>query len=171
MGDIDTPENIDCLADSPESGIIPRAVDLLFKILSESSKTSMVFVTYVELHNNTFYDLLAKDNSNKIDIRESSADDGKGVYLSGVERKQVTSTDEVHNHVREGNKIRATATTNLNQRSSRSHALLTLEIETIAPSSATSVKMGKLNIVDLAGSERVQLSGVVGDALAEGEIR
>lgn len=62
MGDIDTPDNIDCLADSPDAGIIPRAVDLLFKTLSESSKTSMVFVTYVELHNNTFYDLLANDN-------------------------------------------------------------------------------------------------------------
>jgi hypothetical protein len=108
--------------------------------------------------------------SAKIEIRESSSNDGKGVHLSGVERKQVTSTDEVHNHVREGNKIRSTATTLLNQRSSRSHAVLTLEIETITPSSAASVKMGKLNIVDLAGSERVQMSGVVGDALAEGKI-
>ena len=93
---------------------------------------------------------------------------GRGVYLSGTERKQVATPQEVHRLIKAGNAVRATASTMLNERSSRSHAILTLEIETMSEDAkASKVRMGKLNIVDLAGSERVQMSGVVGEALAE----
>lgn len=80
---------------------------------------------------------------------------------------QVGNPSEVHSLIENGNAFRATASTLLNERSSRSHAILTLEMETMSGDDNEKVRMGKLNIVDLAGSERVQMSGVVGEALAE----
>ena len=78
-----------------------------------------------------FYDLLADENKGGIEIHEGR-EEGRGVYLSGTERKQVATPQEVHKLIKAGNAIRATASTNLNERSSRSHALLTLEIETMS---------------------------------------
>ncbi|GMH67804.1 hypothetical protein TrST_g13509 [Triparma strigata] len=147
-------------------GLIPRCVDLIFERLAgENIGIGILFVTYVELHNNSFYDLLAKENKGGIEIREA---EGRGVYLSGVERMQVGNPAEVHKLIENGNEFRATSATLLNERSSRSHAILTLEMETMSGGEDNEkVRMGKLNIVDLAGSERVQMSGVVGEALAE----
>ncbi|GMH52653.1 hypothetical protein TL16_g01279 [Triparma laevis f. inornata] len=146
-------------------GLIPRCVDLIFERLrGENVGIGIVMVTYVELHNNCFYDLLAEENRGGIEIREA---EGRGVYLSGVERMQVGNPSEVHSLIENGNAFRATASTLLNERSSRSHAILTLEMETMSGDDNEKVRMGKLNIVDLAGSERVQMSGVVGEALAE----
>ena len=169
MGDIGSEALIDGLADSPSAGVVPRSVDLIFSELRNSSRTSMVFLTYVELYNNAFYDLLDGGGDARIEIRESKGRDGRGVHLHGAVRKQVTEADEVHGYVVKGNKIRSTAATAVNDRSSRSHAILTIEIETIKPSDAegSEVKMGKLTLVDLAGSERVTMSNAEGEELAE----
>ena len=133
-----------------------------------------MFLTYTELHNNTFYDLLSPTSTTKIDIKESAAVNGRGVHLAGVTRVACTSSKDLLALVAGGNKHRATAATNLNERSSRSHAVMTIEVERMAASDGDGggselqcVKMGKMNIVDLAGSERVQLSGVTGEALVE----
>jgi len=174
MGDNDGKDSKEC------EGIVPRAVDRLFlELSSRPNSTSMVFITYVELYNNVFYDLLASPDQpqQKIEVRESiSSDSGRGVFLSSVHRQSVTTPSEVKKLVQEGSDRRATRGTDVNERSSRSHAILTIEIESLEEEDqylnnnnnvANKIKMGKIHLVDLAGSERVQMSGVEGDALAE----
>lgn len=65
-----------------------------------------------------------------------------------------------------GNHHRTTASTNMNERSSRSHAIFQICIEMASVEKKT-VKIGKLNLIDLAGSERQSKSGAVGDRLKE----
>ena len=64
-----------------------------------------------------------------------------------------------------GNALRATGATNCNEHSSRSHAVLTLYVE--SRQGGSEVRLGKLHLVDLAGSERVSLSGAEGGTLVE----
>ena len=141
----------------------------------------MVRMSFVEIYNNTFRDLLegctlskrarkryVTDDERiraKIDIRESSA---KGVYLTGSPtlRSPVKNIAEVLGLINFGLKARAVGCTNLNEHSSRSHSILTLYVESREGSDGC-VCMGKMHLVDLAGSERVSLSGAEGTTLRE----
>ena len=154
----------------------------------------MVFLTFVELYNNTFYDLLAnevpgdyngngsgKEGSAGLKLHEHPV---RGMHLTGSPtlRLPVASAEEALALINKGYGLRATAATNLNERSSRSHTVLTLEIVSreVVPTSAdgtgststdtgttTTTHFGKINLVDLAGSERVKLSGAEGQTLEE----
>jgi hypothetical protein len=66
-----------------------------------------------------------------------------------------------------GSRNRATATTNLNERSSRSH--LIVQIQITVESEVKGVVKGSLYLVDLAGSERVNKSGVTGATMKEAQ--
>jgi hypothetical protein len=168
--------------DDPETtrlaGIIPRAVKHVFERLRSGKSTyksmSMVRMSYVELYNNQFRDLLAfgSDASKiagspraKIELHENKT---MGVYLTGSPslKTPVTSAERALALIYEGNRHRAQGCTNLNVHSSRSHAVLTLHIE-IQDELTKTVKMGKLHLIDLAGSERVSMSGAEGAALVE----
>jgi hypothetical protein len=187
-----------------DPGVLPRTVNRLFEKLEADAamghdRAFMVFLTYVEIYNNTFNNLLggaqeikvngswqgsSSTPSSKIEIREHP---NRGVYLSGGHnlRVPVTSATEVMALVSKGMKERATSATQLNERSSRSHAILTLEIEANAglgkttssrpqissrrTSIADHVCMGKMQLIDLAGSERLSMSGAEGSALVEAQ--
>jgi kinesin family protein 3/17 len=75
--------------------------------------------------------------------------------------------------MRRGNSRRATASTRMNEVSSRSHAVFIITVEQIETypgmkvDNCKSVKVGKLNLVDLAGSERVRITGATGQRLEE----
>jgi hypothetical protein len=166
-------------SDEPESaqmaGIIPRAIKHIFDRLngegSPRGAMSMVRMSYVELYNNQFRDLLASNAGSqastraKIELHENKA---MGVYLTGSPtlKTPVTSANRALTLVYEGNRRRAQGCTNLNAHSSRSHAILTLHVE-IQDAQTNAVKMGKLHLIDLAGSERVSTSGAQGTTLVE----
>lgn len=65
-----------------------------------------------------------------------------------------------------GNKNRTTGATNMNEHSSRSHAIFQIVVE-MAEADKKGVKVGKLNLIDLAGSERQSKTGATGDRLKE----
>ncbi len=153
----------------------------------------MVFLTYVELYNNTLYDLLSSDISHfsaqtNGAMSHTSINDNVGIKIhdhptlgiqlsgSSTLRIPVSSAEEALTLIAKGNKLRATATTNLNDRSSRSHTVISLEIvsKTIndedsssASKSDQSIRIGKINLIDLAGSENVKVSGAEGQTLTE----
>lgn len=125
--------------------------------------------------------------SNKIEVRESQS---AGVFLSGPYlRIPVTTANDAFQLIAKGNKYRATAATQCNDESSRSHAILTIHVEsrtsslksidfssTLGSSQSMSInvtnnnaelRLGKIHLVDLAGSERVGLSGAEGATLVE----
>ena len=125
--------------------------------------------------------------NNKIEVRESQS---AGVFLSGPNlRVPVTSAQEAFQLIAKGNKLRAVGSTQCNDESSRSHAILTIHVESrhstslsldetdsiaSARSSINSgrspridLRLGKMHLVDLAGSERLTLSGSEGDTLLE----
>lgn len=91
-----------------------------------------------------------------------------GLHVPGLCSEEVKSVEDVNQVFALGQKNRATATTNMNEHSSRSHALLTVQV--LGVNKTTNVRtMGKLNLVDLAGSERVSKSGADGTRLKEAQ--
>jgi kinesin family protein 3/17 len=149
-------------ASSP--GIVPRAVHHIFsnlrnELASNRENVAMVFLTYIELYNNILYDLLGYDlpddnDSGALKLREHPT---KGVYITGSStiKTPVSSPEEALSLISRGTKLRATSATNLNERSSRSHTVIIMEVVSQEITSGTA-KIGKINLVDLAGSERVR---------------
>ncbi|KAF3818448.1 hypothetical protein GH733_011865 [Mirounga leonina] len=94
-----------------------------------------------------------------------------GPYVDGLSKLAVTSYKDIESLMSEGNKSRTVAATNMNEESSRSHAVfkITLTHTLYDVKSGTSgEKVGKLSLVDLAGSERATKTGAAGDRLKEG---
>jgi kinesin family protein 11 len=111
--------------------------------------------------------------TDKIEVRESKS---AGTFLHGSNlRFPVTSAVESFQLISKGNKLRAVASTNCNEESSRSHAILTFHVESKFNGTPTGpenlskpeIRLGKIHLVDLAGSERLAISGAEGDTLTE----
>ena len=182
--------------DSKNPGIVPRTIDYIFDALHErasvSEEVAMVSLTYIELYNNSLYDLLdpngfqtqsidSKDHNNNIKIHCDHPTQGVTLTGSPGIRTPVSSPQEAMALIAKGNKLRATSRTKLNERSSRGHTVITLEILTKdmgnsnnnsnnnnnSGNNGAAVSIGKINLVDLAGSERVKLSGAEGQTLQE----
>ena len=84
-----------------------------------------------------------------------------GIYVEGMSEHFVTSAEAVYDTIRQGSLNRATASTNMNRDSSRSHSvfILTLVQKNLETLTCTT---GKLYLVDLAGSEKVRKTGASG---------
>ena len=81
----------------------------------------------------------------------------------------VNSIEEMEKAMNFGNNNRKTASTKMNARSSRSHSIFQIYLETASMKDGQQViKAGKLNLVDLAGSERSSKTGATGETLKEG---
>ena len=133
----------------------------------------MVRASYLQIYNEVISDLLKVDRGN-LQIRE---DKRKGVFVEGLSEWAVRSPYEIYSLMRKGTNARVTASTKLNDLSSRSHAVFIIIVEQMtteddAPSNpleeqAKQIKVGKLNLVDLAGSERLSITGATGKRLEE----
>lgn len=124
----------------------------------------MVRCSYLQIYNETISDLLKTERQN-LGIREGK----KGVYVDGLSEWAVRSPNEIYTLMKKGASSRATASTNMNDVSSRSHAvfIITLEQLTHHGQEASTAKVSKLNLVDLAGSERIRITGAKGIRLEE----
>ena len=135
-----------------ERGIMPRAVSDLFKILQKKkNKEFRIQVSYIEIYNEEIRDLLG--NREEIKLHE---DPVKGVLLQGVKELYVENVDNFFDILYKGNQKRTTGKTNVNETSSRSHALLKINIENKDKEgpNASNITCGRFILVDLAGSEK-----------------
>lgn len=112
---------------------------------------------------NVCRDLLKSKNTKQLELREMS---GQGVFVTHLHTQTCQSAGDMLKAMKIGNHNRTTGATNMNEHSSRSHAIFQISIE-MAETEKKSVKMGKLNLVDLAGSERQSKTGATGDRLKE----
>uniref|UniRef100_H3DM29 Kinesin-like protein n=1 Tax=Tetraodon nigroviridis TaxID=99883 RepID=H3DM29_TETNG len=149
-------------------GINKRALKHLFGEIEQRKDmwSYTVTVSSVEIYNEVLRDLLSKDGE-KLDIKINP--DGTGqLHVPGLRLIEVKSFQHIKKILATARRNRITFGTQMNQHSSRSHALLCITVEgtDLATGSKTT---GKLNLVDLAGSERVWKSGAEGERLKEAQ--
>ncbi|CAD8044040.1 unnamed protein product [Paramecium primaurelia] len=152
---------------SDQLGIIPRSLHNIFthiQMKSNSMTTFMVRASYLQIYNESISDLLRPDNQ-QLNIRE---DKKRGVFVENLSEWAVRSPPEIYQLMRRGNAKRVTASTRMNDTSSRSHAVFIITVEQIEETpEGKRARVGKLNLVDLAGSERVRVTGATGIRLEE----
>ena len=150
--------------DEEQRGIIPRIVEQMFASIlrSPGNIEYTVRVSYMEIYMEKIRDLLVPQNDN-LPVHEEKS---RGVYVKGLLEIYVSSVQEVFEVMRRGGAARATAATNMNQESSRSHSIFVITI-TQKNVETGSAKSGQLFLVDLAGSEKVGKTGASGQTLEE----
>uniref|UniRef100_A0A7N6B8S3 plus-end-directed kinesin ATPase n=1 Tax=Anabas testudineus TaxID=64144 RepID=A0A7N6B8S3_ANATE len=155
-----------------QQGIIPLLCEDLFtKINDHNNDNSMSYsveVSYMEIYCERVRDLLNPKNKGNLRVREHPL---MGPYVEDLSKLAVTSYNDIQDLMDSGNKARTVAATNMNETSSRSHAVFNIiftqkkhDMET----DNTSEKVSKISLVDLAGSERADSTGAKGTRLKEG---
>ncbi|KAK8533137.1 hypothetical protein V6N13_046300 [Hibiscus sabdariffa] len=157
------------LSSKEDWGVNYRALNDLFQI-SQSRRSSIVYdvgVQMVEIYNEQVRDLLVVDNSQRrLGIWSTTQPNGLAVPEASMH--SVNSTADVLELMNIGLMNRAVGATALNERSSRSHSILTVHVCGTDLKTKT-VLRGSLHLVDLAGSERVDRSEATGDRLKEAQ--
>ncbi|KAK3701323.1 hypothetical protein LTR37_015544 [Vermiconidia calcicola] len=156
-----------------EQGVIPRICRDMFErieSLHEGDKnlTSRVEVSYLEIYNERVRDLLNPATKGNLKVREHPA---TGPYVEDLAKLVVGDFASIEHLMDEGNKARTVAATNMNETSSRSHAVFTLTLTQKRHDVETNMdteKVAKISLVDLAGSERATSTGATGARLKEG---
>ena len=149
-------------------GVIPLTIDALFAACAavQEEYSTTLWMQYVEIYNEQIKDLLEPKGAQGLDVRE---DPKKGTFVAGATNRVVTSRAELEKLLHTANLYRTTDSTNCNEVSSRSHAVLQLRLETTQRFGATiETRTGKLSMIDLAGSERAQKTNNAGKKLVEG---
>lgn len=127
-----------------------------------------VEVSYMEIYCERVRDLLNPKNKGNLRVREHPL---LGPYVEDLSKLAVTNYQDIHDLIDEGNKARTVAATNMNETSSRSHAVFTIfftQQRFDEMTSLTTEKVSKISLVDLAGSERADSTGAKGTRLKEG---
>ncbi|KAI0907116.1 kinesin-domain-containing protein [Ustulina deusta] len=159
-------------ASSP--GVIPLAITDIFSYIRETpSREFLLRVSYLEIYNERIHDLLSMPTANatgtgsaqeEIKLREDSK---RGVYATPLKEEIVQSPTQLLRVIARGDQARRTASTQFNARSSRSHAVVQIVVESRERLPGGSVAEGKrsglvpsgvrvstLSLIDLAGSEK-----------------
>ncbi|XVF39773.1 hypothetical protein PTKIN_Ptkin01aG0059400 [Pterospermum kingtungense] len=157
-----------------DPGIIHRAVNDVFqKIQTISDREFLIRVSYMEIYNEEINDLFAVENQ-KLQIHESL---DRGIFVAGLREEIVNNAEQVMKLLESGEVNRHFGETNMNARSSRSHTIFRMVIESKGKdtgssgdySSSDAIRVSVLNLVDLAGSERIAKTGAGGVRLKEGK--
>ena len=155
-----------------EAGVIPRICRDMFDRISSLQRdpnlTCTVEVSYLEIYNERVRDLLNPSTKGNLRVREHPS---TGPYVEDLAKLVVQSFQEIESLMDEGNKARTVAATNMNETSSRSHAVFTLTLTQRRHDLQTGLdteKVAKISLVDLAGSERQSATGASGARLKEG---
>ncbi|XP_031645495.1 kinesin-like protein KIF3A isoform X6 [Oncorhynchus kisutch] len=149
-------------------GIIPNSFAHVFGHIAkaEGDTRFLVRVSYLEIYNEEVRDLLGKDQMQRLEVKERP---DVGVYIKDLSGYVVNNADDMDRIMTMGHKNRSVGSTNMNEHSSRSHAIFTITIECSEKGvdGDQHVRMGKLHLVDLAGSERQGKTGATGQRLKE----
>ncbi|KAI8640011.1 hypothetical protein BD408DRAFT_370761 [Parasitella parasitica] len=154
-----------------DKGVIPRTCSELFDRISSTKTESLDFqveVSYIEIYNEKVRDLLNPRNKSNLKVREHPV---LGPYVQDLSRLAVNSFENIDQLMDEGNKARTVAATNMNETSSRSHAVFTIFVtqKILDPvTKQVTDKVARISLVDLAGSERANSTGATGVRLKEG---
>ncbi|KAJ3210098.1 kinesin-like protein Klp8 [Dinochytrium kinnereticum] len=151
-----------------ERGIIPRACEELFARIGQETDPNVRFevnVSYIEIYNEKVRDLLNPNNAGNLRVREHPT---LGPYVEDLSKLVVRSYDDVENLMEAGNKARTVASTNMNETSSRSHAVFTVILTQTRSTPSRAERVSRISLVDLAGSERADATGARGQRLKEG---
>lgn len=105
---------------------------------------------------------MLKPGNNHLELRERE----NGIYVPNLHSVLCKNVDDMLSVMNSGNKNRTTGFTNMNEHSSRSHAVFLIKIE-MCEMDSTAIKVGCLNLVDLAGSERQSKTGATAERLKE----
>ncbi|KZV54561.1 hypothetical protein F511_01359 [Dorcoceras hygrometricum] len=179
--------------DGEQNGLIPRVMNSLFSKI-ETLKQEIEFqlhVSFIEIHKEEVRDLLDPNSANKQDVANGQAgkitipgrppiqirETSDGVItLAGSTETSVKTLKEMAHCLEQGSLSRATGSTNMNNQSSRSHAIFTITMEqmripnddNLTDCMAEEYLCAKLHLVDLAGSERAKRTGSDGLRFKEG---
>ncbi|XP_019752704.1 kinesin-like protein KIF1A isoform X3 [Hippocampus comes] len=154
-----------------QQGIIPLLCEDLFTKINDNTDNSMSYsveVSYMEIYCERVRDLLNPKNKGNLRVREHPL---MGPYVEDLSKLAVTSYNDIQDLMDSGNKARTVAATNMNETSSRSHAVFNIiftQKRHDADTDNTSEKVSKISLVDLAGSERADSTGAKGTRLKEG---
>ena len=156
-----------------DAGVIPRICRDMFERIGgiqgkDPNVQCTVEVSYLEIYNERVRDLLNPSTKGNLKVREHPS---TGPYVEDLAKLVVRSFQEIENLMDEGNKARTVAATNMNETSSRSHAVFTLTLTQKRHDVETNMdteKVAKISLVDLAGSERATSTGATGARLKEG---
>ncbi|XP_037957841.1 kinesin-like protein Klp68D [Teleopsis dalmanni] len=146
-------------------GIIPRTFEQIWLHINRTENFQfLVDVSYLEIYMEQLRDLLKPNNvsGKHLEVRER----GSGVYVPNLHAINCKSVEDMINVMQLGNKNRTVGFTNMNEHSSRSHAIFMIRIE-MCDIETNTIKVGKLNLIDLAGSERQSKTGASAERLKE----
>ncbi|KAJ5475068.1 Kinesin-like protein KIN-7Dchloroplastic [Penicillium diatomitis] len=153
-------------------GVIPLAITDIFSFIRETPHREFLLrVSYLEIYNEKIHDLLSTSVTNgvaappqeEIKLREDSK---RGVYATPLKEEIVQSPTQLLRVIARGDHARRTSSTQFNARSSRSHAVVQIVVESrerVPPGDAQDkraamppggVRVSTLSLIDLAGSER-----------------
>uniref|UniRef100_A0A7N8XLW1 Kinesin family member 1C n=1 Tax=Mastacembelus armatus TaxID=205130 RepID=A0A7N8XLW1_9TELE len=154
-----------------QEGIIPQLCEDLFQRTGENRDPDLTYsveVSYMEIYCERVRDLLNPMSQGTLRVREHPI---LGPYVEDLSKLAVTGFPDIRDLMDVGNKARTVAATNMNETSSRSHAVFTIVFTQKRRDQMTSLdteKVSKISLVDLAGSERADSSGAKGTRLKEG---
>ena len=160
-----------CTPDQP--GLIPRTCEDLFQRIETSQSPDVSYnvrVSYFEVYNEHVRDLLVPrtDPPHYLRIRESPSE---GPYIKDLTEVTARNYTELMKFMRKGDVSRTTASTKMNDTSSRSHAVFTITLKQIhhdLSTDETTERTARIRLVDLAGSERAKSTEATGQRLREG---
>uniref|UniRef100_A0A2K6G6U8 Kinesin-like protein n=1 Tax=Propithecus coquereli TaxID=379532 RepID=A0A2K6G6U8_PROCO len=155
--------------DPEKRGVIPNSFDHIFTHISRSQNQQyLVRASYLEIYQEEIRDLLSKDQTKRLELKERP---DTGVYVKDLSSFVTKSVKEIEHVMNVGNQNRSVGATNMNEHSSRSHAIfvITVECSEVGLDGENHIRVGKLNLVDLAGSERQAKTGAQGERLKEKE--
>lgn len=153
--------------DPEKRGVIPNSFDHIFTHISRSQNQQyLVRASYLEIYQEEIRDLLSKDQTKRLELKERP---DTGVYVKDLSSFVTKSVKEIEHVMNVGNQNRSVGATNMNEHSSRSHAIfvITIECSEVGLDGENHIRVGKLNLVDLAGSERQAKTGAQGERLKE----
>ncbi|XP_059187164.1 kinesin-like protein KIF16B isoform X2 [Centropristis striata] len=155
-----------------DAGLIPRFCEGLFSRISDATRwdeaSFRTEVSYLEIYNERVRDLLRRKSTQtyNLRVREHPKD---GPYVEDLSKHLVQNYSDVEELMEAGNINRTTASTGMNDVSSRSHAIFTINFtQAKFDAEMPSETVSKIHLVDLAGSERADATGATGVRLKEG---
>ncbi|XP_011003806.1 PREDICTED: kinesin-like calmodulin-binding protein [Populus euphratica] len=156
-----------------QAGIIPRAIEELFRQASLDNSSITFSMSMLEVYMGNLRDLLApKVASRTYEVAAKCLNiqtDPKGmVEVEGLTQVQIPDTAKAKWWYAKGRRARSTSWTNVNETSSRSHCLMRITISRHGDDSKAKAQVSKLWMVDLGGSERLLKTGATGQTMDEG---
>lgn len=156
------------LGTESDPGISLRLVDELFDRINVPGVKTKIRCNFFEIYNEQVQDLFNKKASSKPDFKPPKIRQHpkKGVYVEGLEGKEVTTATQTKRYIERGTNERASAETKMNAHSSRSHAIFQIHVDQQDVLNGIQ-RESTINLIDLAGSEKAKQSQAAGDRLKE----